>query len=184
VRSNSLSLVGLILLMVVGGTAASARGAPQSYNQTDAVVLYREAFALLPATNQNPTLLTQEPDQVQLDPGTIKFIQEHEPALAILRRAAAVKSANWGADSRNGGAIFNERREQISNAAWLLEVRSRWLVDQKRFDDAFEDAATQIAMARHFGQTPWFLMKLSRRASRTPARERPLGSWPSPRPRH
>jgi tetratricopeptide (TPR) repeat protein len=131
----------------------------EELTDTDAAPLYEKAIQSLPADLKMDEIeqwLKIPPDELPLKK-VQSTLQQLEPSLELLERAARCKRCEWPYlyDDELSENLREHRR-----LLFFLTVKVRFRIAQGRYDDAIGTARSGFAMAKHLGDDPGLIRGL------------------------
>jgi hypothetical protein len=132
---------------------------PTTEEQTDAnaVPLYQKAIQSLPDDFQHKQFSEWRklpPDQLPVKDVELE-LKKLKPMLDLVSQAARCKQCNW--PTRTAGAVTNQELKEIRKfrqIADILNIQTRFLIQQDLYNKANDTLKTSIAMARHVSDAP------------------------------
>jgi hypothetical protein len=134
--------------LVLSAAPALADGSDASGN---AAVKYWQAFGLLPRCDKDQEKLLQDWDKVPLDQATVQLVEAGKGTLLYLHRGAALPRCDWQLDLSDGPMLLMPHLECARNTARLACLRARWKFHEGKPQEAVEDVAAVLTLARHTG---------------------------------
>jgi hypothetical protein len=138
----------------------SARSAPADVPEAvafpavsnNAALQYWQAFAMLPALNDEQEKLLDNRATVALDdPAVSKLLADSHASLMFLTRAARLRECDWGLDYNDGASMYLPHLNKARTLARIAALEARRAFEARQFDRAREMTFGMIAMARQCG---------------------------------
>jgi hypothetical protein len=152
--------------------ALAPRRLPDSVN---AAPLYLEAFELLPPLGPTAPVWQDSNGDIRYDAATVDprskefraFIQARQPALALLRKGAALPGYWFERDYFQGIELFPPEVKQLQHAAVLLAYGALALAAEGKTRQALDDVVAIFGMAHQFEEPMLVSLVVSVRIERT-----------------
>ena len=158
-----------VLLFV---SAASVAAAPAPTADANPADLHKQAFALLAKIERPEERKFFGDDPPPMDEATGQFLQQHAPAMDLLRQAAAVnKPADWG-DPQGDLRTLTQYRRPAQTALYLATLRSNFDLAKGNAAEAVDDLLAGVAMARQLAHQKLLVSRMNAASLESDATDR------------
>jgi hypothetical protein len=135
----------LLGLLAPNGTARAAE------SDENAALVYWQAFALLPAVDDELEQLIKDAPTVNLDQRTEKLVQSSNSALVCMRRAVLMPNLQWGLDYSAGPHMVMPHLSKARQMTRYACLHARQQLADENPDGALETLRDTLVMGRHVG---------------------------------
>jgi hypothetical protein len=156
-----LLMTGAMLLPCAFATAQ--RPAGQSDLGPNAALQYWQAFAQMPALDEEQQKILDEWSTVSLkDPSVEKLVTESHNSIKYLHRAARLERCDWGLDYNDGVSLMLPHLPKARDLARLAALHARYEMERGNSRALRDDATGMMALARHVARDPIMICVLVR----------------------
>ncbi|HEX2473870.1 MAG TPA: hypothetical protein VHK01_03930, partial [Lacipirellulaceae bacterium] len=143
--------------------ATAQRPAGQSELGSNAALQYWQAFAQMPALNEEQQKILDEWSTVSLnDPAVEKLATEAHKSMMYLHRAARLERCDWGLDYNDGVSLMLPHLAKARDLARLAALHARYEMERGNSRALRDDATGMMALARHVARDPIMICVLVR----------------------
>jgi hypothetical protein len=143
--------------------ACAQQVAGQSELGPNAALQYWQAFAQMPALNEEQQKILDEWKTVSLqDPSVEKLATEAYKSMMYLHRAARLQRCDWGLDYDDGISLLLLHLPKARDLARLAALHARYEMERGNSKALRDDAFGMMALARHVGRDPAMICVLVR----------------------
>jgi hypothetical protein len=148
------------LPLALQGTSPVAAQAPDARHDLadNAALKYWKAFALMPALDKDQEKILAEWNKVPLDAAAFKILAGSEKSILYLHRGAKLPRCDWSPDYDDGMELLLPHLGKARDLARLAALHARHEFEQGRWESGVEDATSMMALARHVGSEPPFMI--------------------------
>jgi hypothetical protein len=154
--------MAILLPLSLLRTSPVAAQAPDARHDLgdNAALKYWKAFALMPALDKDQEKILAEWNKVPLDAAALKILAGSEKSLLYLHRGAKLRRCDWSPDYDDGMELLLPHLSKARDLARLAALHARHEFEQARRESGVEDAISMLALARHVGSEPPFMICL------------------------
>jgi hypothetical protein len=117
----------------------------------NAAVQYWQAFAALPAFDQQQREILNNVSSANLDPQAIHLVDASATSLRQLHRGAAIRECDWGLHKEDGLLMLLPHLAKVRDVARLACLRARLEFQHGNANAAFDDLSDALTVARQSG---------------------------------
>jgi hypothetical protein len=157
-------LLAFILLIAAWPATAMAQPATSPSNPMgNAALQYWQAFAQMPALDEEQEKLLDEWRTVSLDdPAVHKLVADSQKSILYLRRGAHCSHCDWGLDYNDGISMLLPHLAKSRSLARLAALDARYQFERGNRNALTANAFAMMNMARHVGRDPTMVCLLVR----------------------
>ena len=117
----------------------------------NAALVYWQAFALLPAVDQDREQLVKEAATVKLDQRTEELVQASKNALVCMRRATSIPELDWGLEYSAGPHMLMPHLSKARQLARYACLHARQQLADGNPEGALQTIHNTFVLARRIG---------------------------------
>jgi hypothetical protein len=154
-------LVALFLSLTLLPPDRAAAQAPDATPDigANAALQYWQAFAVLPALNQDQERLLQEWNKVPLDAAALALIDRSRNSRLYLHRGGKLPRCDWGLDTEDGVGLLLPHCPRSLTLARLAALHARYEFEQGHPGAGWEDVIDLFKLGRQVGRGPQFVVR-------------------------
>ncbi len=162
-RSFSFQLLMTGAMFLPAALATAQQPAGQSELGPNAALQYWQAFAQMPALDEEQQKILDEWSTVSLkDPAVEKLATEAHKSMMYLHRAARLERCDWGLDYDDGISLLLLHLPKARDLARLTALHARYEMERGNSKALHDDAFAMMALARHVARDPIMICVLVR----------------------